>query len=89
MEWYLVMILSQAASIGKHICMYTSCAPVRSCQHNLQQGGMIMLHKLLPKHETLVCHIMTDIKKQSGHFGPFYATSAIQYFFAMPFLAMA
>ena len=48
-----------------------------------------MLHKLFQRHATFACHMFADEKKQPAYFWPFYATSGIKYFFAMPFLAMA
>ena len=84
MEWYLLVIDSILSS--KHMQAYMSimCAPVCSCLHNLQQGGMIMLHKLFQRHEAFACHMFTDEKIIQGIFWSFYATK-----WHMPFLAMA
>ena len=51
--------------------MSTGCVHVFSCLHNLQEGGMIMLHELFQKHKALVCGMFTDEKRSQGIFGHF------------------
>ena len=48
MEW-CVVIDSILSSKHRQEHMSTMCVPVCSCLHYLQQGQMIMLHKLLKK----------------------------------------
>ena len=56
--------------------MSTGCIHVCSSLHNLQQGGMIMLHELFQKHEAFTCHMLTHEKSSQcifDHFMPLVA----------------
>ena len=79
MEFYFLIDCTLSRK-HRQAYMSTGCVHACSCLHNLQQGGMIMLHELFQKHEAFACDMFPDEKKQPGYFWPFYATSGITYF---------
>ena len=39
--------------------------------YNLQNGGVIMLHKIFQKHEAFACYMLADEKSSQGNLGHF------------------
>ena len=66
--------VSTAATIARNICS----PGVPLC--NLQQGGMVMLNKLLQDYEVFSCLVFPDERSFLVIFGTVYATSSIKYF---------
>ena len=79
MKWYL-LIDSILTSNCRQVYMFTGCVPAFSCFHNLQKGGLIMLHKLLQRHKAFPCHMFSNQKYSQcifGHFMPLVAQNII------------